>query len=239
MLGWAIGLVTFFVIAGTILLRLIYPFPRNENQRASPKKNTSDTECPVRLAIVLGSGGHTAEMFTILETLDITKYAHRSYIVSSGDAFSAQKARDFENQVDQRHARSFGAFDIGVVPRARNIHQSILTTPFSSLLCLWSCTSTLRKPELARQRMAYPHVIITNGPGTAVIVILSAYLLRLTAGSSAQGKMRSIYVESVARVKRLSLSGKIMLHLVNRFIVQWEGLTKSTGGKAEYLGVLV
>jgi beta-1,4-N-acetylglucosaminyltransferase len=56
--------------------------------------------------------------------------------------------------------------------------------------------------------------------------------------------MRTVYIESWARVKTLSLSGKILKPLVDRFVVQWETLQKKVGekergGRAEYVGVLV
>jgi len=47
-----------------------------------------------------------------------------------------------------------------------------------------------------------------------------------------------IYVESFARVKSLSLSGKILYWLVDRFIVQWPGLSERYK-RAEYHGILV
>jgi beta-1,4-N-acetylglucosaminyltransferase len=47
-----------------------------------------------------------------------------------------------------------------------------------------------------------------------------------------------VYVESFARVKTLSLSGKLLYPFVDRFIVQWPGL-KEKWTRAEYLGVLV
>lgn len=49
-----------------------------------------------KLVIVLGSGGHTAEMLRLLESLDFAKYTCRVYIVSHGDALSESKARTFE-----------------------------------------------------------------------------------------------------------------------------------------------
>lgn len=51
--------------------------------------------------------------------------------------------------------------------------------------------------------------------------------------------MRSIYVESWARVNGLSLSGKILVALgaVDRVLVQWEGLAQK--GKGEFRGCLV
>jgi len=48
------------------------------------------------LLIVLGSGGHTAEMLRLLDSLNFAKYTHRRYVVSSGDTLSEGKARHFE-----------------------------------------------------------------------------------------------------------------------------------------------
>jgi beta-1,4-N-acetylglucosaminyltransferase len=37
---------------------------------------------------------------------------------------------------------------------------------------------------------------------------------------------KCVYVESVARTKTLSLSGRILYHIVDRFVVQWPGLVE-------------
>lgn len=207
-----------------------------------------------RLMIVLGSGGHTAEILALLQDLDPSKYTHRVYITSSGDSFSARKAYEFENKLElaaaakdgakeRGRASSYGRYDIASVPRARRVHQSLLTTPWTSLLCFWKCFKLLRS-----RSMGYPDLVISNGPGTAVILIFASILLRLTAffpfsrlRKTRLKKLRTIYIESWARVRRLSLTGKILLKLgmVDRFIVQWESLLAATGSKGEYLGVLI
>jgi len=51
-----------------------------------------------RLLVVLGSGGHTAEMLRLVESLDFKKYVHRTYVISSGDSLSEGKARDLESR---------------------------------------------------------------------------------------------------------------------------------------------
>lgn len=220
---------------------------------------------PTRLLVILGSGGHTAEMFSLLHYLDTLKYTHRSYIVSSGDAFSATKAQEFERglydiaraqahkvEKEQRKAgvngstimktkeEIYGSYDVEIVPRARKIYQSIWTTPFTSLACLFSCFRILMSTSSSSDvRLGYPDLIISNGPGTGVIVIFASLLLRLVYLPGTTNKMRTIYVESWARVRRLSLSGKILLRVADRFLVQWEKLAKELGPKAEYIGVLV
>lgn len=221
----------------------------------------------------------------MLRDLDPRAYNHRSYVVSSGDRFSADKAKEFEEELvgrvrgegrdregvvdgldggvngkvgaeedgdmsrsmeedEQKGDEATGSYDITFVPRARRIHQSLLTTPMSALHCLWACLRLLRSPSLSlpqsHRRPAYPDLILTNGPGTAVIVILASLILRFfdVGGANRSGSMRTVYVESWARVKRLSLSGRLLLGVVDRFLVQWEGL-EGIGGKGEWRGVLV
>lgn len=199
--------------------------------------------------VVLGSGGHSAEMFAILKDLDTSLYTHRSYVVSEGDQFGASKAVDFERSILKK--RKYGVtptsqkgvldYDIYVVPRARKIHQTLFTTPISAFRCLISCFHILRSPSTTFSSTPtpwYPDLVMTNGPGTAVCVVLACLLLRFFDVRGTRGKMRTIYVESWARVKSLSLSGKILIRCVDRFLVQWESL-KGVGGRAEYIGVLV
>ncbi|KAI9801296.1 MAG: UDP-N-acetylglucosamine transferase subunit [Piccolia ochrophora] len=227
------------ILLTSAFLRLLYILPSINPTPPTPHVRGSLT----KLLIVLGSGGHTAEMLAILRNLDAALYNHRVYIVSEGDQFSAQRARDFERTLPTRCTSNKnrrqdtapllgnGNYDIWTVPRARKIHQSLLTTPFSALQSLWACVQVLR-------RKPYPDLVMTNGPGTAVCVVLACLLLRFVGMRGTKWKMRTMYVESWARVKGLSLSGKILLRCVDRFLVQWPQL-KGVGGRAEYLGILV
>lgn len=226
--------------------------------------------------------------------LDPTLYTYRTYIVSSGDSFSAKKAVEFEQSLAQHNHKDntegkrnedsdstsqrdisslqSDSYIIITVPRARRVHQSFLTAPLSTLQCFWACLQVLRgaHPEQAPHRSSaaptYPDLILTNGPATAVCVILAAKLLRLlnyTVGwlflSSLRNqngqylnpgnnepqpaRLRTIFVESWARVTTLSLSGKILLPFVDRFLVQWPALAGRRAWKGmretEYVGALV
>lgn len=191
-------------------------------------------------------------MLAILRTLDASSYTHRTYVVSEGDGFSAGKARDFEaslamsRRANDQHSvetplpQANSGYDIRVVPRARRIHQPLSTTPLSAIRCLAACFHILRSPTHLTKTVTpwYPDLVLTNGPGTAVCVVLACMLLRYFDAPGTQGKMRTIYIESWARVKSLSLSGKILLRCVDRFLVQWESLS-GVGGRGEFLGVLV
>jgi beta-1,4-N-acetylglucosaminyltransferase len=61
-----------------------------------------------------------------------------------------------------------------------------------------------------------PDVIISTGAGVSVPFFYLAKLMRI----------RTIYIESLARVKDLSLSGKLVYPVSSDFIVQWEELTR-------------
>lgn len=228
---------------------------------------------PTHLLIVLGSGGHTTEMMSMLrravtnhesaKKLNWRDYSHRTWVVSGGDSISAQRAKEFEEKATSlstqagmmagkvKHSTDIGpgTYDIVTVPRAREIHQPLLTTPASALKCMLACrdvllkhTTTTRDGHLGKSgEIDFPDLILCNGPATATIMVFTSILLRFfdTKGCSTRGKMRTIYVESWARVKKLSLSGKLLSRMVDRFLVQWPQLERIVGGRAEYLGVMV
>ncbi|KIX05047.1 uncharacterized protein Z518_05919 [Rhinocladiella mackenziei CBS 650.93] len=259
----------FFRLASVLTRKPIFPRPP-----ASDKH-------PTHVLVVLGSGGHTAEMLNMLSQaprfqLDFT---YRTYLVSSGDSFSALKAHEFEkSMLSQLHNVASSVpegtssnYDVVTVHRARRVYQSILTAPISSLQCLWDCSAVLRgthrdykplrnetgKAGFCERARGYPDLILTNGPGTGVIVILASIILLFFGfggpSSSAlsilsdrshrlhpqSGQMRSIFIESWARVKTLSLSGRLLKPFVDRFLVQWPQLVEAEGKRVEYIGPLV
>lgn len=198
-------------------------------------------------------------MASLLRDINPEKYRHRTYIMSSGDDISFSKAEQVErtiqnkccNRSEPSHHGELdvvtGTWDVRVVPRARQIHQPLYSTPLSSFRCLVGCilalkdiskTSTVAPSE-------YPDVIITNGPATAVIIVVASLILKFL-GAAPVWKMKSVYIESFARIHTLSLSGKILLRMgaCDVFLVQWLGLAKSINGKATrekvaYEGILV
>lgn len=196
-------------------------------------------------------------MMSLLRDFDPTRYFHRTYIVSSDDSFSETKAVEIERTLQSKHRAEpskkdqldpqTGIWEIRTVPRARKIYQPLYTTPFSALWsmvsCLWVLIESARSSRIGRG--VYPDVIITNGPATAVMAIFASAILKFFAIAPLD-KMKTIYVESWARVKTLSLSGKILLKMgiCDIFLVQWEGLAKSINGnsprqKVEFVGFLV
>lgn len=202
-------------------------------------------------------------MLSVLTNLNTARYTHRSYVVSSGDEISAGRAGEFERRLMARKKVGRGVreeekeekeeegkeegkqkeeggdegYTIHHVPRARSIHQSLLTTPLTSLHCLYHSLHLLHTHPFG-----HPDLILTNGPATSLILLLASLIIRFFAflpGVTKPGKMRTIYIESWARVKKPSLSGRIIVYcgLCNRVLVQWKGL--ETRGWGEYRGPLV
>ena len=63
-------------------------------------------------------------------------------------------------------------------------------------------------------------VLLCNGPGTCVPVVLACWFFNLFR----KKKTKIIYLESVCRVTSLSLTSKILQFFSNVFVIQWEEL---------------
>ncbi|KAF2223480.1 oligosaccharide biosynthesis protein Alg14-like protein [Elsinoe ampelina] len=228
----AISLIALLLSA--IWLRLLYVLPRFR-ARPLPRKRGAKSH----LLVVLGSGGHTAEMIYI-GNLDWSNFTFRTWIVGAGDNFSSLRAQEFESNASKKRSSHASndpeSYRIVQVPRARKIHQPLLTSPISCLQCAWACLQLLLNTPAG---VDYPDIILTNGPATATVLIFTSVLLRFFdyRGAHSRGKMRTVYVESWARVKKMSLSGRLLCWVADRVLVQWEQL-KGSGGRAEYHGVL-
>lgn len=95
-------------------------------------------------------------------------------MVSSGDLFSARKAVEFERD----HPKgSSGTYTVNEIPRARKIGQSWLTTPISCSMCFVGCMRTV-----GRRGRRVPDVVITNGPGSAVLLVLVCLVYKVCVG---------------------------------------------------------
>ncbi|XP_006919605.1 UDP-N-acetylglucosamine transferase subunit ALG14 homolog isoform X4 [Pteropus alecto] len=178
------------------------------------------------LMVVAGSGGHTTEILRLLEYLS-NAYSPRHYVIADTDEMSAQKISSFElDRADRDPSTRFPKYYIHRIPRSREVQQSWLSTVLSTLYSMW-----LSFPLTYRVK---PDLVLCNGPGTCVPICVSALLL----GILGIKKVIIVYVESICRVEHLSLSGKILFHLSDYFIVQWLTL-KEKYPKSVYLGRIV
>jgi len=70
---------------------------------------------------------------------------------------------------------------------------------------------------------AKPDLLICNGPGTCLPVVICVFMGRVL-GCFGEGKV--VFCESFCRVKTISLTGRLIYPIVDRFVVHWEELQK-------------
>lgn len=184
--------------------------------------------------IFAGSGGHTTEMLSLLklqEPFDNSMF--RRYVVTKGDQRSYDDIEKYEAERSERLGKKVkGIYEIVWVARARYVGQSWLTTPFTALWCLFDCYLILmmNRPftDPDREANQFPQTIICNGPGSSVIFVGVSHLMRMY-GIIPANRCAALFVESVARVNTLSLTGKIFyyLDLADTFITQHEPVAKA------------
>ena len=116
-----------------------------------------------------------------------------------------------------------------MIPRARRVHQPLLTTPFSAAFSLAASIWHVTLAPILSGSQVYD-VLLLNGPGTCFVLCMAAYTNRVRCflsradyvGTDVSFKIlglkspKLIYVESFARVRHLSLSGKMLRPLVDR-----------------------
>ena len=193
------------------VLRLVYLVSTRGQTRRGPRRSA-----PCRTLVVLGSGGHTAEMLALLAGMKLNNYQPRVYVAAEGDDMSVKKAEAFESR-QNREA------DIRRIPRARKVLQSYVTSVFSTLFSL-----AYSFPLVCG---VWPDLVLCNGPGTCIPLCAVAFLLKFTGLRN----VRLVYVESICRVKALSLSGKLLYYLADHLVVQWPELQQKYP-RSSYLG---
>ncbi|WRX26109.1 Oligosaccharide biosynthesis protein Alg14-like - like 1 [Theobroma cacao] len=213
----------FVTFVAIILVRILYVIWRT----CKPlRKRTSQQ--PLSTLVVLGSGGHTAEMIDLLLVLQKNKFTPRFYIAAATDNMSLQKARVLENSL----ADSSGVKEISAefmqIYRSREVGQSYVTSVWTTLVALAHALWLMIKIR--------PQVVLCNGPGTCIPLCVIAFIFKVVGI-----RWSSIfYVESIARVKRLSLSGLLLykLRIADQFFVQWPQLQRKYP-RAHYVGCLM
>ena len=109
------------------------------------------------------------------------------------------------------------------VYRSREVKQSWFSTVFTTIYSTIECFILVLRIQ--------PELILCNGPGTCVPICYCAFICRLMG----LYQPTIVYVESFCRVKSLSLSGKLVYPIADKFIVQWPELTVKYS-RAEHLG---
>ena len=202
--------------------------------------------------MVLGSGGHTAEMLELCRAMDPARYTPATFALAATDRLSQARAED--TLLSTVWAAHRDGCRFRRIPRAREVGQSWVSTVFTTAL---ACCHALYIVATAR-----PELILVNGPvrtlahtplpcspltvlmnvaggaqGTCIPLCIAALGLEVLG---LLGRTRIIYVESFCRVEHLSMTGKLLYatRITDSFLVQWEGLAAQLP-RAECIGRLV
>ncbi|GBG34226.1 UDP-N-acetylglucosamine transferase subunit ALG14-like [Hondaea fermentalgiana] len=167
--------------------------------------------------MVLGSGGHTTEMLALVQNMS-ERYAPLNVVLADTDKTSLPK---FEASSPLLASRA----TTHPIRRSREVGQSYISSAWT--------TAAATIDSIAVVMRTKPRLVLCNGPGTCVPVCIGALLLRFLG----LGDPCIIFVESFCRVKTLSLTGKILYGIADRFIVQWPELADQFP-RAEYVGTL-
>ncbi|PNH04785.1 UDP-N-acetylglucosamine transferase subunit ALG14 [Tetrabaena socialis] len=153
------------------------------------------------------------------------RYSPRCYVVAATDPMSGAKALARERLWQKTDSPS--GFSIRQIPRSREVGQSYLTSVATTLYSLLFAFRLVLEER--------PDLVLVNGPGTCIPVCAAAFTYRVLGLARSQ----VVYVESIARTRRFSLSAKLLYHLrlADLLLVQWEALA-STYPRAVYAGRL-
>lgn len=176
-------------------------------------------EKSLRTILCIGSGGHTTELIRIVQNLEPTKYEPRLYIVAENDFSSEVKIHKAEKSEINK------TYVICKIPRSRNVNQSYFSSVFSTL------HATLYTVPVVYNFK--PNIILCNGPGTCIPVCVVAFILRCFFIVDC----RIIFIESICRVRTMSLTGKILQLFADLIVVQWPQL-RDVCFRAMYFGRL-
>ncbi|KAH7442456.1 hypothetical protein KP509_03G089800 [Ceratopteris richardii] len=153
-------------------------------------------------------------MLNIINLLDKKRFFPRIYVAALTDNMSLPRAATMEEGFGSNSLLLTDAVQYLQIYRSREVGQSyitsILTTIVATFHSLWI---------VFRLR---PDIILCNGPGTCIPLCFSGFLLKVLGIRW----VVIVYVESIARVRRFSLSGLILykLRLADRIYVQWTKL---------------
>ncbi|CAB4055500.1 ALG14 [Lepeophtheirus salmonis] len=98
--------------------------------------------------------------------------------------------------------------------RSRIVGQSYITSVFTTSAAFVSSFEILNKHK--------PELILCNGPGTCLPMVVLGWAYKKMGLLSSRTKI--IYIESICRVKTLSLTAKLVGPFVDHTLVQWPEL---------------
>ena len=171
--------------------------------------------------IILGSGGHTGEILIMLSKLNFNKFTDVFFVSSHNDKSSENKVKETIKINDFKNTK----FHFEKIYRSRNVGQSFKSSIFTTIYALFQSFGIMMKTR--------PSLVVSNGPGVAVPIIYIGFILKILLVLQ---EFKILFIESYCRTTSISLSGKLLQPICDKFIVLWEHLK---GGKKEYIGKIL
>jgi beta-1,4-N-acetylglucosaminyltransferase len=171
----------------------------------------------VKSVAVLGSGGHTAEMLSLIGKWPEDRFRF-TLVIGATDVGSEAKARAAWRDRDR--------VPMAFIPRAREVGEGWGSTAWSTMKAFLHCVDLVYRLR--------PEFVIVNGPGTCVPVVVAALLFEVLLFR----RVAVVFVESICRCSSLSMTGKILYYVADRVLVQWEAL-QTRYPRAVYIGVVI
>jgi beta-1,4-N-acetylglucosaminyltransferase len=164
----------------------------------------------------------------VLNEIDKIKFTPRVYVVAQTDRLGAVKVQQHECQWAQSmHKQDIESTSCKVtrIPRSREVGQSWVTSAGTTAWATLFAASLI-----LRER---PGLLLVNGPGTCLPLCLVAHALRMMFLLN----VKIVFIESIARTSRLSMTGKILYtcRMCDLFLVQWPEL-RSQFPRSQCLG---
>jgi beta-1,4-N-acetylglucosaminyltransferase len=173
------------------------------------------------IMIILGSGGHTGELLLMLSKLDFNKFKKCFIISSHNDKNSENKFKEIFDL--KKYSKT--SFQFIKIYRARNVGQSFLTSIFTTFYSMIQSFFVMIKTQ--------PNICVTNGPGVAIPIVYIGFILKKMMILI---EFKILFIESFCRTKSISLSGKLIKPICDKFIVLWENLK---GNNKEFIGKIL
>jgi len=127
-----------------------------------------------------------------MSALDPNKCNRRIYLINDGDDLSLRKALELETKISTQEkylvcTQALGGvifkliptpkYSVLSIPRARRVHQALMTTPFAAFYSLMVCSYHLTLlPFFSRRNRIFADILILNGPGTCFVLCVAVYI---------------------------------------------------------------
>lgn len=167
----------------------------------------------MKIGIICSTGGHLTQALAVSEAFK----GHDSFLVIQ----NFPNVRTFNPSEFRKtyHLRLFPGYGLRMkIPSLGYLCYGVCPT---LLMSFFSLIRIFLKEK--------PDVLFSTGSEIAVVAF---YVGRFLFGT------KLIFLDSITRIKELSLTGKMLIPVADLFLVQWEDLTKKHK-KAKFLGKII